>query len=103
MRGIRSRLALALVGLVVVTVAAIGIGTYAFVDARLRAGLLTEAERQAQVNLSVLIPERLPAGVTRESYEPSRPDAAVRMRAGVDTVGSYPDAGPPAPSLLMLL
>jgi two-component system sensor histidine kinase MtrB len=102
-RGIRSRLALALVGLVVVTVAAIGIGTYAFVEARLRDGLLTEAERQAQFNLSVLIPERLPAGVTRESYDGSRLDEAFRLRGGVETIVDYRDGRPPDPSTLSLL
>ena len=65
MRGIRTRLALALVALVAITVTAIGVGTYLFVDARLRDGLLDEANRQAQFNLSVLVPERLPDGVTK--------------------------------------
>ena len=103
MRGIRSRLAFALVGLVVVTVAAIGIGTYAFVEARLRDGLLTEAERQAQFNLSVLIPERLPEGVTRQTYEPSGLDEAFRLRGGVETVVDYRDGDPPDPSTASLL
>ena len=103
MRGIRSRLTLALVGLVVVTVAAIGIGTYAVVEARLRDGLLTEAERQAQFNLSVLIPERLPAGVTRETYKPSRLDEAFRLRGGVETIVDYRDGGSPNVSTASLL
>ena len=103
MRGIRTRLALALVGLVVVTVAAIGIGTYAFVEARLRDGLLTEAERQAQFNLSVLIPERLPAGVTRGSYKDSHLDEAFRLRGGVETIVDYRDGGSPDQSTASLL
>jgi len=49
-RGIRTRLALALVALVAITVTAIGVGTYLFVDARLRDGLIGEANRQAQFN-----------------------------------------------------
>ena len=103
MRGIRTRLALALVGLVVVTVAAIGVGTYGFVDARLRDGLLTEAQRQAQFNLSVLIPERLPAGVTRESYKASRLVEAFRLRGGVETIVDYRDGGSPDLSTASLL
>ena len=59
MRGIRTRLAATLVALVAVTVTAIGIGTYAFVDARLRDGVRADAQRQANFNLSVLVPERL--------------------------------------------
>jgi signal transduction histidine kinase len=102
-RGIRTRLALALVALVVLTVTAIGVGTYAFVDARLRDGLLTEAERHAQFNLSVLIPERLPAGVTRETYGPSHLDAAFRLRGGVETIVDYRDGGRPEQSNASLL
>jgi two-component system sensor histidine kinase MtrB len=92
-RGIRTRLALTLVGLVVVTVAAIGVGTYAFVDARLRDGLRDEAYRQAQFNLSVLIPERLPDGVTREGLEDANLAAAFRLRGDVETVVDFHDGG----------
>src|SRR5438874_1935831 len=102
-RGIRTRLALALVGLVVVTVAAIGVGTYTFVEARLRDGQLTEAKRQAQFNLSVLIPERLPGGVTRETYGPSGLDEAFRLRGGVETIVDYRDGGSPNVSTAGLL
>ena len=98
MRGIRTRLALALVALVAVTVTAIGLGTYAFVDARLRDGLLDDATRQAQFNLSVLVPERLPAGVTREAYEASDLPAAFRLRGDVETIVDFADGGPPAVS-----
>jgi two-component system, OmpR family, sensor histidine kinase MtrB len=90
-RGIRTRLALALVALVAVTVTAIGVGTYLFVDARLREGLLADAERQAQFNLSVLVPERLPGGVTRESYPASGLNEAFRLRGDVETIVDYRD------------
>lgn len=100
MRGIRTRLALALVALVALTVTAIGVGTYVFVDARLRDGLLADAERQAQFNLSVLVPERLPGGVTRQSFPPSGLNEAFRLRGGVETIvdyrdGSLPDSSSP--------
>lgn len=102
MRGIRTRLALALVALVAVTVTAIAVGTYAFVEARLRDGLLGDASRQAQFNLSVLIPERLPDGVTRETYGGSGLAEAFRLRGDVETVVDYGDGGPPDTSKLNL-
>lgn len=95
MRGIRTRLALALVFLVAITVTAIGIGTYVFVDARLRDGLLADARRQAQFNLSVLVPERLPGGVTRETYGLSELEEAFRLRGDVETIVDYRDGGSP--------
>ena len=94
MRGIRTRLALAVVGLVAVTVSAIGVGAYLFVDARLRDGLLGEAERQAQFNLSVLIPEALPAGVTRAAYLDSGLPAAFRLRGDVEAIVDFGDGDP---------
>ena len=99
MRGIRTRLALALVALVTLTVTAIGVGTYVFVEARLRDGLLADAERQAQFNLSVLVPERLPGGVTRESYPPSGLNEAFRLRGGVETIVDYRDGALPDSSI----
>jgi two-component system, OmpR family, sensor histidine kinase MtrB len=101
-RGIRTRLALALVALVALTVTAIGVGTYVFVDARLRDGLLADAQRQAQFNLSVLVPERLPGGVTRESYAPSGLNEAFRLRGGVETIVDYRDGLPDSSSPLNL-
>ena len=95
MRGIRTRLALALVALVAVTVTAIGLGTYAFVEARLRDGLLGDATRQAQFNLSVLVPERLPGGVTRDTYGPSGLKEAFRLRGDVETIVDFDDGSAP--------
>ncbi len=98
MRGIRTRLAVALVALVAVTVAAIGLGTYAFVDARLRDGRLSDARQQAQFNLSVLVPERLPGGVTREAYGASGLEEAFRLRGEVETIVDFGDGRAPAVS-----
>ena len=95
MRGIRTRLALALVALVVVTVTAIGVGTYLFVEARLRDGLLTDAARQTQFNLSVLVPERLPHGVTRGNFDSSGLSDAFRLRGDVETIVDYRDGDLP--------
>jgi two-component system, OmpR family, sensor histidine kinase MtrB len=90
-RGIRTRLALALVALVAVTVTVIGVGTYLFVDARLRDGLIDEASRQAQFNLSVLLPERLPGEVTRDAYASSGLREAFRLRGDVETIVDFGD------------
>jgi two-component system sensor histidine kinase MtrB len=94
MRGLRSRLALALVSLVAITVTGIGLGTYLFVDARLRDGLLADAERQVQFNLSVLVPERLPDGGTRESLDGDALAAAFRLRGDVETIIDFEDDEP---------
>ena len=102
MRGIRTRLGLALVALVAVTVTAIGLGTYAFVDARLRDGLRADAQRQANFNLSVLVPERLPDGVTRESYATSGLPEAFRLRGDVETIVDFADGQAPAVSRFSL-
>jgi signal transduction histidine kinase len=102
-RGIRTRLALALVALVAVTVTSIGVGTYLFVDARLRDGLLGEAQRQAQFNLSVLVPDALPGGVTRDAYATSGLREAFRLRGDVETIVDFGDGEPPDVSRLTLI
>lgn len=103
MRGLRSRLALALVTLVAVTVIGIGLGTYVFVDARLRDGLLADAERQVQFNLSILVPERLPDGVTRAALEGDALAAAFRLRGDVETIVDFDDGKLPYVSNASLL
>ena len=94
MRGIRFRLALTLLALVAVTVTAIGIGTYAFVESRLRAGLLDEARQQAQFDLSVLLPGRLPANARRADFEASGLPEAFRLRGDADLIVDFGDDDP---------
>lgn len=104
MRGIRSRLALTLVALVAVTVTAIGVGTYVFVDARLRDGLLEEARHQAQFDLSVLLPGRLPPNAKRADFEASGLPAAFRLRGDADLIVDFGDTDPyVAPASLLAL
>jgi two-component system sensor histidine kinase MtrB len=91
--GIRTRLALAIVGLVAVTVLTIGVGTYVFVDARLRDGLLADATRQAQFNLSVLVPGSLPAGSNAETFAKTGLPAAFRLRGDVEEIVDFGTAG----------
>ena len=87
--GLRGRLAIALVALVAVTVVGIGVGTYAFVDARLREGLLADAQRQAQFNLSVLVPDRLPAGAGIAAYRTSGLPEAFRLRGDEESIVDF--------------
>ncbi|HUG31090.1 MAG TPA: HAMP domain-containing sensor histidine kinase [Candidatus Limnocylindria bacterium] len=103
MRGLRTRLAVALVALVVVTVVTIGVGTYLFVDARLRVSLLADAQRQAQFNLSILVPERMPSGVTRAALEDDGLTDAFRLRGDVEAIIDFRDGELPHVSNLSLL
>ena len=94
MGGIRTRLALAIVGLVAVTVLTIGVGTYVFVDARLRDGLLADATRQAQFNLSVLVPGSLPAGTNAHTFPATGLPRAFRLRGDVEEIVDFEDGKP---------
>lgn len=87
--GLRARLAIALVALVALTVVGIGLGTYAFVAARLRDGLLADAQRQAQFNLSVLVPDRLPAGAGVDQYRASGLPEAFRLRGDEESIVDF--------------
>src|SRR6266404_2412397 len=99
MLGIRTRLAATLVALVALTVLAIGVGTYAFVDARLRDGLLADATRQAQFNLSVLLPPRLADLTDAGHFEASDLPAAIKLRGDVETIVDFGDGNPYASTL----
>jgi signal transduction histidine kinase len=94
MGGIRSRLAVALVVLVAITVLAIGVGTYLFVDARLRESLLADATRQAQFNLSVLVPDALPAGTTSDTFGSTGLPEAFRIRGDVEEIVDFGSGQP---------
>jgi two-component system, OmpR family, sensor histidine kinase MtrB len=87
--GLRGRLALALVALVTITVLGIGVGTYVFVDARLRDSLLADATRQAQFNLSVLVPDALPDGATSASFAASGLARAFKLRGDLEVLAEF--------------
>ncbi len=93
-RGIRFRLVVTLLGLVAVVVASISVGTYAFVEARLRAGLLDQARQQAQFDLSVLLPGRLEPNATRADFEASGLPASFRLRGDADLMVDFGDGDP---------
>lgn len=87
--GLRIRLVLTLVALVVVTVAGIGLGVYAFVDSSLRGSVLAEARRQANFNLSVLLPAEDPAPTTAAAFAKSGLPDAFQFRGDVETIADF--------------
>jgi signal transduction histidine kinase len=92
--GVRARLAVTLVGLVALTVAILGAGTYAFVDRSLRDQLLTDARQQVAFNLTVLMPGRLQPGADRAAFEASGLVDAFRLRGDVEAVADFGDGDP---------
>ena len=101
MRGIRTRLAITLVVLVALTVAAIGIGVYAFVEASLRDRLLADARHQADFNLSVLLPAEVPPPTDAPSFAASGLPEAFKLRGDVDTIADFGDGNPYTPAGLL--
>ncbi len=91
MTGIRTRLALTLIALVAVTVAAIGIGVYAFTDASLRDRLIADARHQADFNLSVLLPGADPRPADAATFAGSGLPEAFKLRGDVETIVDFGD------------
>ncbi len=89
MGGIRTRLAITLVALVALTVAAIGIGTYAFVDGSLRERQIADARQQANFNLSVLLAGEVPRPTDSVSFAASGLPEAFRLRGDVRTIADF--------------
>jgi two-component system, OmpR family, sensor histidine kinase MtrB len=85
-RGVRARLAGALVLLVALTAAVLGVGATIFVDARLHQQTLADAANQATFDLTVIVPGRqLPDHPTQEDIARSGLIDTFRQR-GVETV-----------------
>ncbi len=101
MRGIRTRLAITLVVLVALTVTAIGVGVYAFVEASLRDRLLADARHQADFNLSVLLPAEVPPPTDAASFAASGLPEAFQLRGDVDTIADFGDGNPYTPAGLL--
>ncbi len=97
MTGIRTRLALTLIALVAVTVAAIGVGVYAFTDASLRDRLIADARQQADFNLSVLLPAQDPRPVDSATFAASGLAGAFKLRGDVQTIADFGDGDVYAP------
>jgi len=90
-RGVRARLTITIVALVVLTAAVLGIGSYLFVDSSLHRQALDDAGAQARFDLSVIAPSRLTAAPTRDEVAKLAQDFTFR---GLDTII---DAGPNKP------
>ena len=90
-RGVRARLTITIVALVVLTAAVLGIGSYLFVDSSLHRQALDDAAAQARFDLSVIAPSRLTAAPTRDEVAKLAQDFTFR---GLDTII---DAGPDKP------
>jgi signal transduction histidine kinase len=85
-RGVRARLAGALVLLVAVTAAVLGVGATVFVDARLHQQTLADAANQATFDLTVIVPGRqLPDHPTQDDIARSGLIDTFRQR-GVESV-----------------
>lgn len=93
MRGIRARLTATLLALVALTAAVLGVGSYLFVDYGLHQQALDDARAQAVFDLSVLIPERLPADPTVDDVVASRLGELFLLR-GVETIVDLGEGDP---------
>jgi signal transduction histidine kinase len=91
-RGVRARLTLTIVALVILTAAILGIGAYAFVDARTHQQVLDDASTEAAFDLSTTIPERLPDR-TLDGMIRSRLADTFKGR-GVETIVDFGDGTP---------
>jgi signal transduction histidine kinase len=108
-RGVRGRLTVTLVALVVLTAAVLGIGSYLFVDSSLHQRLLDEAENEAKFDLSVLIPSRLdgkgPAAYESPAFVQTFQNRQVNFivdPGGGEPFSSSLELGPPAAVLASL-
>jgi two-component system sensor histidine kinase MtrB len=96
--GIRARLAITLVALIAVTVAAIGVGVYAFVDTSLRARLIADARQQVDYNLAVLLPGANPRPVDAGTFEDSGLPTAFALRGAGQVIADFGDGAPLEPA-----
>ena len=100
MRSLRTRLAVTLVLLVTLTVALIGIGVYAFVEASLRDRLVADARQQADFNLSVLLPAVDPPPADAEAFGASGLPEQFRLRGEAEVIADFGDGVPWIPARL---
>jgi signal transduction histidine kinase len=92
MRGVRARLTITIVALVVLTAAVLGISSYVFVDLSLHDRVKDDAAVQAGFDLSVLIPSALPQP-SRQAFDASGLRETIARRS-VDLVADFGDIEP---------
>jgi signal transduction histidine kinase len=93
-RGLRFRLALTIVALVAVTAVVLGVGASIAVENLLRGRLLAEAEREANFDLSVLVPSALEGASDRAAFDASDLPVTLRSRGGLQTIVDWGDRDP---------
>jgi signal transduction histidine kinase len=84
-RGIRARLTATLLALVALTASVLGVGSYLVVDYGLHTQVREDAADQARFDLSVLIPDRLPADPTTDDIVASHLGDTFHLR-GVEAI-----------------
>jgi signal transduction histidine kinase len=92
-RGVRGRLTITLVALVVLTAAVLGIGAYLYASQSLHQRLLDDANAQARFDLTVLIPNDVAPDADRAAFDATR-IASVLATRGVQVLADFP--GDPA-------
>jgi len=94
-RGIRARLTVTIVALVVLTAAVLGLGSYLFVDSSLHRQALEDASAQARFDLSVLAPLRLSPTPSADEVAGLAEDFTVRgLKSVIDAGPDRPYASP---------
>lgn len=97
MLGVRSRLTITLVALVALTAGIIGVGSYAFVEASLRSRMVEDARRQADYDLSVLLPGADPAPTDARAFVASGLPDALALGGTARTLADFGDGSPYEP------
>ncbi|HEY3523036.1 MAG TPA: HAMP domain-containing sensor histidine kinase [Candidatus Limnocylindrales bacterium] len=91
--GLRFRLAATIVALVAITAAVLGVAASVAVENALRGRLLAEAVREANFDLSVLVPQALEGRATREAFLASDLPDAFQRRGGLETIADFGSQG----------
>ena len=104
MRGFRFRLVVTIVGLVLLTAVALGVGSFLFVSRSLRHQFADDAVTQAQFDIVELATvERLPAGAGSAGFEASGLAAAITRRGGTELFVDFGSGGTPFSSSFAVL
>lgn len=95
-RGFRSRLALTIVGLVLLTAGLLGAGSYLWVSRSLRGQFVEDALAQGEFDIAELATEeRLPPGADLAAFEASGLAGAIQRRGGTELFVDFGAGQPP--------